>query len=87
MLNFIVEVKCPTHGFERFRVKVVKCFNMPSKGIEPHLRSKPKYSLSYIRVGRNVTTNEIEDFLIEYFRERGIWDSILSLKMQKTFNK
>lgn len=35
-------MKCSKHGLERFRIKVVKRFNMRAEMIQPRFRSRPK---------------------------------------------
>lgn len=75
-------MKCPKHGFERFTIKVVKRFNMKPYMIEPKFRSRPKTGLSCLLIGRNVSYREIENYLINYFRERGLWEGVLRIKLQ-----
>jgi len=78
-----VELKCPEHGLERFRIKIVKRFNMIRNMITPEFRSRRKASgLSRLLVGRDVGNHEIENYLIDYFRERGLWESILKMKLE-----
>jgi len=78
-----VEMKCPEHGLERFRIKIVKRFNMNPSTIMPKYRSRRKASgLSRLLVGRDVSSQEIEDYLIKYFREKGLWKSILKMKLE-----
>jgi len=76
-------MKCPEHGLERFRIKIVKRFNMTPNTITPEFRSRRKASgLSRLLVGRDVGDHEIENYLIKYFRERGLWKSILKMKLE-----
>lgn len=83
MFSFTIEINCPEHGFERFRIKVVKRFNIDSHAIKLRLRSRPKTGgISCIYVGRDVSEEEIKKFLIEHLREKGIWDSVLSMKTE-----
>lgn len=74
-------MKCPEHGLERFKIKVVKRFNMRAEMIQPKLRSRPKPGgLSCIYVGRNVSEREIRKYLIDYFRGKGVWERVLTMK-------
>ncbi len=83
MATLWVELRCPDHGLERFRIKVVKRFNMNPNIIKPKFRSRRKASgLSRLLVGRDVSSREIENYLIDYFRERGLWKSILKMKLE-----
>ena len=75
-----VELACPEHGLERFTVKVVRRFNISPDEIMPKFRTKPKPELSRIVVGRDVNEGEIQRFLENYLREKGLWERVLSLR-------
>lgn len=78
----LVEMSCPKHGLERFKVKIVKRFNMSSGQIMPKLRTKPvRGELSSLYVGRNVTYSEVEDYLVDYFREKGMLKEIVRMRL------
>ena len=78
----LVEISCPRHGLERYKVKVIKRFNIASDQIVPKLKNKfAKGELSRVYVGRNVSYSDVRDFLIDYFRERGMLEEILRMKM------
>ncbi|MDH7477395.1 MAG: hypothetical protein QHH17_03315 [Candidatus Bathyarchaeota archaeon] len=78
-----IEVNCGNHGFERFRIKIVKKFNIPSDMIIPKFRSRPKPGeLSCLLVGRDVSLQEIEHYMDKYFRQKGLWGSILRIKWE-----
>ena len=78
-----IEAKCNEHGFERFKVKIIKKFNMPSSEITPRFRSRPKPGeLSCLLVGRDVSWQQIQNYMVDYFRERGLWESIIRMKME-----
>jgi hypothetical protein len=82
LVDISIEVNCPRHGLERFNVKVIKRFNISSDKIVPKLRSRPKKGeLTRLYVGRSVSYNEVENYLIGYFREKGILDEIVRMKM------
>jgi len=70
MSSIWVELNCPTHGLERFRIKVIKKYNLKSDLIVPRFRSRPKAGLSSLLVGRNVSGKEIESYLNEYFQQK-----------------
>jgi len=82
MKSLWIELKCPEHGLERFKIKVIKKYNVTPKLIEPKFRTRPTHELSGIIVGRNVQHNEIRDYLIHYFNETGMMERILSIKLQ-----
>jgi len=83
-MNFLIEMKCPIHGYERFRIKVVRKYNIPTNAIIPKLRSRPKPGeLSQIVVGRYVPEKEIKNFLIDYLRKNGLWPMVLKVQIEK----
>lgn len=83
LVGILVEMKCPEHGLERFRIKIVTRFNIDADKIQPKFRSRPKPGeLSCIYVGRNVSATEITNYLIDHFRRKGLWETILSIKFK-----
>jgi hypothetical protein len=81
-VDILIELHCPNHGLERFRIKVIKKYNMNKNLIMPHFRTKPKYELSSLMVGKSVNTYEVREFLIQYFKEVGLIDKILKIQFQ-----
>ena len=82
MTSFAVEIICNKHGLERFRVKIVKRFNMPSNIIMPELSQRPSLGeIKCIYVGRNVSNKEVEGYLVNYFREKGLLEKIVKMRM------
>jgi len=83
MTSFLIEIKCPHHGVERFRIKLIRKYNIKSNAIIPKFRRKPTNELSGLILGRNVKIKEAEEYLMRYFREVGITNSIISVKILK----
>ncbi len=83
MLTLVVEFQCPEHGLERFSIKVIKKYNVSPATIAPKFRTRPSYELSSIIIGKHVEHTEVKDYLVEYFRETGIIDRVLSIKLTK----
>ena len=82
MATFQVELRCPEHGLERFNIKVIKKYNVSPELITPKYRTRPKREMSGIIVGRKVSTNEMQDFMMQYFKETGMIDKIVAWKLQ-----
>lgn len=81
LASLLVEFRCPEHGFERYRIKIVKRFNMDPDTMVPKYRTRPKPGeIKFLAVGRNVSNNEIERYFVDYFRERGV--SLLNMRLQ-----
>jgi len=75
-------MRCPQHGLERFKIKIVRKFNMKPYKIVPKFRSRPiTGDLSCLLVGRSVSNKEIEGYLIEYFRRKGLMEAIVRTQL------
>ena len=72
--TFFVEVEytCPRHGLERWRIKVLKLWNVGLKEIVPRYGENKSAFIKNLRVGSDVTQGELEDFLIRYFYDKGL---------------
>lgn len=82
MTSFAVEIICNKHGLERFRVKIIKRFNMPSTMIVPELSQRPTIGeIKCIYVGRDISNKEVEKFLVNYFLEKGMLERIVKMHM------
>jgi len=80
--SLLVEFNCPEHGLERFRIKIVKRFNMNPDTILPRFRTRPKAGeIKFLAIGRNVTNTDVEKYFTSYFREKGLWDQILRMRL------
>jgi len=83
MYRMLLEVSCPKHGFERYSIKILKKYNIPSKDIAPRFsKLKPK-EISRLYVGRDVTKKEIEVFVNDYFSQIGMREMILKMRIPK----
>jgi len=76
-MSIWIELNCPRHGLERFKIKVIKKYNLKADLIVPQFRSRPKPGLSSLLVGREVTDKEIENYVNEYFRQKEMMITIL----------
>ena len=82
MTSFAVEMRCNKHGFERFRIKIVRKFNMPPNIIVPELSRRPTVGeIKCIYVGRGVSNKEVEQYLVDYFRQKGMLEKIVNMRL------
>jgi hypothetical protein len=82
LATFQVELRCPEHGLERFNIKIIKKYNVTPELIAPKFRTRPKHEMSGIIVGRKVSHNEMQDYMMHYFKETGMIDKLIALKLQ-----
>jgi len=76
-MSIWIELNCPRHGLERFKVRVIRKYNLKADLIVPQFRSRPKPGLSSLLVGRNVSSEEIESYLNKYFRQKDMMIKIV----------
>ena len=82
MVSLLVEMKCPQHGLERFKIKIVRRFNMKPDIIMPRFRTRPTTGdLSCLLVGKNVSNRQIQIYLQDYFRRRNMIEAILRMRL------
>lgn len=82
MVSLVVEVQCPLHGFERFRVKIIKRTNIPSNEIVPKVKMRPRIGeISCLYIGRDISYAQAEDYLINYFRETKMGEIVGAKRM------
>lgn len=71
----------PQHGLERFRIKVIKKYNLVANTIQPKVPSRSGSGISCLYIGRNVSEEEVKNYLINYFREKNLLEAITKMKM------
>lgn len=82
LVSLLVEMKCPEHGLERFKIKIVRRFNVKPDTITPKFRTRPTTGdLSGLLVGRNVSHKQIQSYLHDYFRRKGMMEAILGMRL------
>lgn len=84
MYRILLEVASPKHGFERYSIKILKKYNIPSKDITPRFSKLKPNEINRLYVGRNVTKKEIERFFDNYFSRIGMREMILKMKITQT---
>jgi len=77
----LLEVACPKHGFERFSIKILRRYNIPSKDITPRFSKLKPNEINRVYVGRNVTKKEIERFFNDHFSRIGMREMILTMRI------
>jgi len=75
----MIEVNCPDHGLERYKVKIIKKYNIRHEEIVPKFRTRPRYELSGIVIGRNISYETAKEYLEQYLnRSTGLY-SVMSI--------
>ncbi len=81
MKGFSIELKGTDHDIERLIVKVKRTYNMPSDEIKPEFRSRPAYGLSGLLVGRDVDETQVQSYILNYLREKGLYEKLVKFKV------
>jgi len=82
MASIWVEMKSPEYGLERYKIKVIRKYNVNKELIEPKFRSKPWHGLSGVVIGKSVGHDEVKQYLVDYYREVGMMDRVRSMRFQ-----
>ncbi len=64
MVSLLVEVQSPTHGFERFNLKIIKKYNINFGEIKIRDSTRPIHNISGIEIGRNISKEEAQYYLL-----------------------
>lgn len=83
MASLLVEINCPEHGMERYKVKIIKKYNISQQEIMPKFRTRPKYELSGIVIGKNISYEAARDYLVHYMTESARLNMIMSIRLLK----
>jgi hypothetical protein len=77
-----VEVEHPKFGLERYKIKVITKYNVPTNTLSPvpKKRAKPE-QISCLWVGRGVSEKEIMDYVVDHFKRTGLWERILRMQV------
>jgi len=77
----IVELNCPEHGLERFKIKIIRKYNIPKNTIAVKIKNKPfPGEIDSLIVGRGVSSKDVQVYLRNYLNEVGLWSRVLALK-------
>jgi hypothetical protein len=81
--SFLIESICPNHGMERYRIKIIKKYNIDSEKIALQFRTRPRYEVRSVVIGRNVGYEKARDYLMQHLGELAIANGFLSIRLQK----
>jgi len=83
MASFMIEAKCPEHAIERYKIKIIKKYNISQQKIMPKFRTRPKYELSGIIIGKNISYEAAKDYVVHYLNESSRLNMIMSVRLMK----
>ena len=81
MASLVVEVSCPDRGIERYKVKIIKKYNIKHEEIMPKFRTRPRHELSGIVIGRNISYETAKEYLEHYLDQSAALNSVMSIRL------
>jgi hypothetical protein len=81
--SLIIEVNCPDHGVERYKVKIIKKYNIRHEEIMPKFRTRPRYELSGIVIGKSISYETAKEYLEHYLNQSIGLYSVMSIRLMK----
>jgi len=82
MSAVVVELICPEHGFERFKIKVIRKYNIPKRSIAVKVKNRPfPGEIDSLIIGRAVSDRDVQEYLRNYLYEVGLWSRVVAIKI------
>ena len=81
MASLLIEADCADHGMERYKVKIIRKYNIKHEEIIPRFRTRPRHELSGIFIGRNISYETAKEYLEHYLNQSKDFQSIISIKL------
>jgi len=81
--SLMVEAFCPEYGIERYKIKIIRKYNISPETIMPKYRTHPRYELSGVVIGKNISNETARDYVIRYLNRSAQYDLITSIKLQR----
>jgi hypothetical protein len=79
----MIEAICPDHGMERYKIKIIKKYNINPEKIMPKYRTRPRYELSTVVIGKNISYETARDYVLRYLNESAQLNTIMSIRLQR----
>jgi len=68
---------------ERYKIKIIKKYNISPEKIALRFRSRPNYEVSGVVIGKNISYETARDYLVKYLNESHAIKSVLSIRLQQ----
>jgi hypothetical protein len=83
MAGLLIEANCVEHGIERYKIKIIKKYNIDSEKIIPKYRTRPSHELSGLVIGKSVSYEAAREYLLRYLDESARLSTVMSIRIQK----
>ncbi len=81
--SLMVEATCPDYGIERYKIKIIKKYNISPEKIMPRYRTRPRHELSGVVIGKNITVETAREYVVRYLNESAQQSMVMSIRIQK----
>jgi hypothetical protein len=82
--SLIVELSCPMHGLERYKIKLIRKYNVPRNTITPQFRRRPATKeLSSLVIGKSVSERDVERYIADYLHDVGLWTAVQGMRFRR----
>lgn len=79
----MIELNCPDSSVERYKVKIIKKYNINHEQITPKFRTRPRHELSGIVIGRNISYETAKEYLERYLNQSAGLYNVMSVRLLK----
>jgi hypothetical protein len=77
----MIEVNRPDSGIERYKVKIIKKYNIKHGEIMPKFRTRPRHELSGIVIGRSISYETAKEYVERYLDQSAALNSVMSIRL------
>ena len=79
----MIEVNRPDSGIERYKIKIIKKYNIKHVEIMPKFRTRPRHELSGIVIGRSISYETAKEYVERYLDQSAALNSVMSIRLLK----
>ncbi len=81
--SLMIEARCPESGMERYKIKIIKKYNIRPEEIMPKYRTRPHHELSGVVIGKNITFETARDYVLRYLNESAQRNTVMTIRLQR----
>jgi hypothetical protein len=81
--SLMIEVNRPGSGIERYKVKIIKKYNIKHEEIMPKFRSRPRHELSGVVIGKNISYETAKQYVERYLDQSAFLNAVVSIRLLK----
>jgi hypothetical protein len=79
----MIEATSSKYGFERYKIKIIKKYNISPEQIMPDYRTRPRHELRGVWIGKNISLETARDYVVQYLNESARENMVVSIRLQR----